>query len=373
MPSTLISVRRTALASFIGLIVFSNSSLLAQVSVTALSPTVKDVNVTSQQPATAHAYTSATLGAKYAGFVASVAADIGDEVKAQSILLVIDAPELTEAVNSAKARRDLAAADLEAAKAGLHAAESQAQRIAALVKSKALNEKIGEENQAQLQVTKAEFAASDARLKLAEADLGEAQASLGYATLRAPFDGVVTVRNVDPGDLVPATRSSLGLLQVDQVDRLRIVTFVPERDTVYLDVGDEAQIVFAALPHPPFKGRVARIAGALDPQTRSMRTEIDLPNPGGRLAPGFFGSATITLEQRTNALLLPAGAVRFSESGSPSIYVLKADQTVEVRAVKLGYDDGSMIEIREGLSANERVVGASLERLTSGQAVTVRP
>lgn len=192
---------------------------------------------------------------------------------------------------------------------------------------------------------------------------------LAYTRIPAPFDGTVSVRNVDPGDLVEADSGNI-LLEVASVSPLRVVTFIPEREAVWLNNGDKATLAFDAYPGQTFEALISRTAGVLDPKTRRMRTEIDLDNAKGLLFPGMYGKVSVELENRRNALVLPAGAVRLND-GAPHVYAIENDAVKRI-PVATGTDTGTEIEILSGLTGGEQIVANSIGRLRDGDAVSVK-
>jgi RND family efflux transporter MFP subunit len=311
-----------------------------------VQPTRRDFARDTMQPATAEAFYEADLGAKVSGHVSELKVDIGSHVKAGQTLARIAVPELTQARNAA-------------------AAEVAAQRSAY---DRTL------ELAAHNSVTQRAVAEAQSRLDTAIAHQGEAEAELEYTLLQAPFDGIVTLRTIDPGDMVYQASSPKGknepLLRVAKVDVIRVKTYVPERDSRWADIGDAATVTFEALPGRVFASAIARVSGALDPSTRTMLVEIDLPNGDGMIRPGFYGQTRIALEQREHALALPSTAVRIGDGGA---YVLALEgDTVRRRNVAIGLVDAQWTEITSGLDEGARVVAdGSTSSLTDGAQVRV--
>jgi HlyD family secretion protein len=341
--------------------------------VQTITPELRDLVRETIQPAKAKAYYSADLGVKLTGYVESVPADIGDRVKKGQALAVIAAPEMKEQRNALKAEERELETGVQAAEANLTAVESETSRIKDLVRKGSVTNKAGDEANNRLISAQAEVAAAKARLGTATARLAEIEAMIAYATLTAPFDGIVTYRSVDPGDLVQAAGGSKGgetLLRVAQVNKLRVVTHVPERDAVWLDVGDAVELEFDAFPGKVFSGKISRTAGALNGSTQRMQAEVDLDNSDGKLLPGLYGRAKISLEKRPGALVLPAGAVRFGQ-GPSHVYVV-VGSTVRHQPVTIGLDHGDWVEVLSGLSGNEQIVNGMIGRLPDGAVVTVK-
>ncbi|MCI0462925.1 MAG: efflux RND transporter periplasmic adaptor subunit [Gemmataceae bacterium] len=385
---------------------------------------------TTTQPATVHAFYEARVSARVAGYLEQLQADIGDRVEAGQVLGRIAVPELEKkrlryqaeilrlqadeaqaAVDGETARAEVKVrgaqvgqAQAEVKKAEAHRAADQAElhRIEGAAKSGVVDQGVvievrrrSEASVAGKQAAEAAVESARAALALAEAKHQAAQAALktsaartevvrkeldelstliDFATLRAPFSGMVTTRGVDPGDLVEASpkssRSGI-LFTVAHIDKVRIRVAVPERDAPPVDVGDAAEFRPHSFPGTVLAGKVARLAGGLDTHTRTMLVEVDLPNPARRLLPGMFGQVTLILEDRPGRMVLPAGAVQYSRSGAGQVYLVDDRSTVRRIDVKTGLDDGQRIEILEGLTGQERVVAAPAGRITEGQMVRV--
>lgn len=342
------SIRLSGLISVmvLGLGLLPDSTLGQVTAVQVVSPQSHDFVRTSSQPGTAEAFYEADLGAKVSGYVEELLVDIGTRVTAGQVLARIAVPEMIEARN--------------AILADVSALESQYDREAMLVERGSLTQGAAEE-------TKSRLAAALARQH-------EIEAQMKYATIQAPFDGVVTHRTIDPGDMIYEASSPKGgdqpLLKVAQVDLIRVKTYLPEHETVWADIGDPATITFDALPGQVFSGQIARVSGALDPSTRTMQVEIDLPNADGRILPGLYGRTEITLEIRRDVLALPASSVRFSEEGAYA-YVIADNGSAHHVAVEIGLDDGNWLEVTSGLSKNDRVVNGMIGSLAEGEQVRV--
>jgi RND family efflux transporter MFP subunit len=311
-----------------------------------VQPERRDFARDSVQPASAEAFFEAHLGAKFSGHVSELRVDIGARVKAGQVLARIAVPELIQARNAA-------------------AAEVTAQRSAydRTVELAAHNS-----------VTQRAVTEAQDRLDTALARQAEAEAELEYTAITAPFDGIVTLRTIDPGDMVYQASSPKGkaepLLRIAKVDVIRVKTYVPERESIWADVGDPATVTFEALPGRVFTSTVARVSGALDAATRTMLVEIDLPNGDGLIRPGLYGQARIALERRAHALALPSSAVKLGDGGAYVLVV--AGAAVHRKSVSLGLVDGQWTEISGGLDGGERVVAdAATANLADGAPVRV--
>ena len=225
-------------------------------------------------------------------------------------------------------------------------------------------------------VAEAAVKAAAAQTDVVRKELEELATMMQYAILKAPFRGVVTQRHVDPGDLVrniqDASESSREpLFEIAQVDRVRLRIAIPETEAPLARVGNAVSLKLRSLPDREFEGKISRMSRRLDESTRTMLVEVDMSNVEGLLIPGMYGEATVTLQTTPDALVVAATAVRFDETGNSSVYVVGADNTINVVAVTTGYDDGRQIQILSGLDASDRVAGGMLGRFKTGQKVKV--
>lgn len=392
----------------------------------------KDVIHTTSQPATVHPFFQADIISKVSGYIEDVFVDIGDSVKTGQPLCQITIPEMDKQREQVLARQERLKAELARAQAAVSVAEAQVsaseatveeaasnieQVIARLVADKAELERVIDlvdkqavtiamldEAQAQhdvsiatkisseaaLRSAKAKHEISKAQLKQTEAEVATAQAHLTecikeveeidamlqYTTLRAPFDGIITSRAIDPGDFVTGSSQSHGLVRrplfhCDHQERLRIRVAIPERDAADVDAGDPVTIRLDARPEQPIEATVTRAAQRLDTSTRTMLAEIDIENTDGALLPGMFGCATITTTVRTDAHVLPASALRSDAEGHSYVFVLNTENAVTKTPVVIGSDDGREIEILSGLDGTERVVDAFVGSIEQGQQVEI--
>lgn len=355
---------------FCGSLLFAGVDLAAA-TVQTIQPERRDLVRETTQPATAQAFYEADIGANVTGYVESVPVDIGDRVTQGQALARIAVPEIEEQRNALKAEERELETGVQSAEAKLSAVESETRRILDLAEKGSVTNKAGDEARSRLIAAQAEVAAATARLGTATARLKEVEALIAYGTLTAPFDGLVTYRALDPGDLVysAAQGGRSVLLRVAQVDKLRVVTHVPETDAVWLDVGDTVELEFDAFPGKVFEGGIARKSGALNDSTQRMQAEIDLDNLDGSLLPGLYGRVKISLEKRDNAFVLPAGAVRFGQ-GPAHVYVVSGS-TIRHQEVTVGLDHGEWVEVISGLGGGEQVVNGMVGRLADGATVTV--
>jgi RND family efflux transporter MFP subunit len=384
---------------------------------------------TSSQVGSLQAYESAQLFAKVSGYLESQEVDIGDRVKQGQRLAQIHAPEVLKdaeqgsaaldqarvALTQAESRLKTADAETRASQAAVAQAQAELERSRAnrkfreqeLARFKALRDKnavpqqILEEGQshrdaavaaeqaavAAVVKSEADVASASSRVEQTKADLLQARGGVrlaaimrekaeimaGYTRINSPYTGVITRRSFHPGDFVraPDAGTNVPLLTVARTDKMRVVTRVPDRDVPYLDRGDPATITLDALPGRTFQGKVARFAESEDP-SRTMRTEIDLDNPGNQLREGMYCVVTIVLEAPQATLTIPTSAlVREGADGLVSCFRV-VDGRAELVPIKVGRDDGNRVAVLEGLKEGDLVaVDPDADHLKPGQTVEV--
>ncbi len=343
----------------------------------------------TSQPAAVHPYFEAELASRVSGYVGSISADIGDEVKEGDVLATIDTPELKTQAERKEAeivflkfKTKQLEAGTQAIKAETHAEELEFKRISRLASTGAITQRAGDEAKSRLEgarakmaVVLAEVESSRAAVLVAEKELEELNTMVGFASLRAPFAGTVTHRALDPGDLVKSADSGKyddPLFRVARLDKVRVKVSIPELDSVHVNSGDPATFTCRALKGKSFTCAVSRTAGSINTTSGSMMVELDLDNPDGKLIPGLFGTAEIELERFEKAISLPATSVHFDEKGGNVRVYIISDGKVKVVPVETGYDDGKRIQILKGLSGSEQVINGMLGRFAGGEKVTIR-
>jgi RND family efflux transporter MFP subunit len=318
------------------------------------------------------AYEQAPVYAKVAGYVASIAVDIGDRVTEGQVLATLDVPEMAQ--QYAQAENQLAEQRAEVARAEADAGLRQIMfdRSHGLRARGAITEQDLDQARAESAKARAEVRLAQARARSREARLEELRALMDYARLRAPFAGIVTQRFLDRGALVQAAAASPAvspIVTVARIDTLRALVDVPEPEVPFVDRADRAVLDVASLPGRRFEGTVTRLAGALDPASRTMRTEVDIPNPDGTLLPGMYGSMTITVEAHPDAPSLPERVVRLQKERA-TVHVLDGDRAVE-RVVAAGLVVDGWVEILEGLTERDRIIASRGAIVSDGMRVEV--
>ena len=405
----------------------SETKTIKPVQVRTVSVTQQDVKKTSTQPATVHAFHKAEIRPRVSGYLTAVNVDIGDVVSEGDTLAVVDLPEMAAqrevlqariesrkaeeeqakagvalaaaAVKSAEAELDEAGSQLKSADAFLAAAEAEFNRTKDLVDRQSVEPRLLDEARkkrdaeaarkaalgsavasaaASVAVAEAKHDSAAADVKTAAADtktaekqLDELDVQMKFAQVTAPFTGIVTARRAEPGNLVGQSADESPLFEVSKVDVVRVRISVPERDAAYINRGDAVTLTFPSFEsQDPLEVQVTRTSGSLDPGTRMMLIEADVKNEDGRLIPGMFGQAQIALHTADGVAVLPARAVRFTETGEAYVYTV-SDDKVSVVSVDVGNDNGKEIEVVSGLEAGQTVIDAHLQRFTDGQQVEV--
>jgi RND family efflux transporter MFP subunit len=280
-------------------------------------------------PGEIHGYTETPVYAKVAGYLKQIAVDKGDRVHAGQLLAVLESPELDQQVKNAQASYDLRRAT--------------DQRFEVLRKTGVVS--LQDADQAH-----ADFLQAGAALQ-------QFRATQGYLTIVADFDGIVTARHADPGTLIPQSTggvaASTPILDMATTKPLRVYIDMPQSDAPFVKDGERAVVTVAEYGGRDFTGTVTRHPEALTPGTRTMRVEVDLPNEDGALLPGMYAQVEITLTDRRSVLRVPDDILIFRD-GKTWVPVIDGDR-LRVVEVRLGYDDGRLSEVTEGLTGDERI------------------
>jgi RND family efflux transporter MFP subunit len=307
-------------------------------------------------PGTTLPFRQATIYARVDGYLDRRLVDIGDRVKAGDLLAVISAPTIDQQVAQARADLVRLKADREYARTSLERFEA-ADRDGAVAKE-------------DLDLRRNAFNTAEAAVQAGVANLQQLTEQQGFERVIAPFDGIITQRSVDVGALITAgsSTSTTSLFAIAQNDVLRVYVNVPQPFVNDMDVGQPAQIRTRSVPNRVFTATVARSAGSLDPNTRTMLTEVDIPNPDGVLKPGMYVQVSLTAERVGQRWRVPASAVVFDAKGT-QLAIVGADHKVQLRPVLLGRDFGSEIEIASGIAGDEMIVTTPSAALTDGTQV----
>jgi RND family efflux transporter MFP subunit len=333
-------------------------------------------------------YQQVDLHAKVSGYIRWIKVDIGDRVRQGEVLALLEVPELQNQVEGAQAEVRHSQSDITRAQSEVVSAESTYSALHAeytrleaaskerpgLIAEQELDDARAKDQQAaaQVGVAKASLDAMQQQLGVSRATSSRFETMSKYEQIVAPFTGVVTKRYADTGTLIQAGQdnntNTLPVVQVAESDLLRLRMPVPESDVPYIQVGGDVQVKVNATGHT-FTGKIIRFSRALDTNTRTMLTEVDVPNRDLSLSPGMYAETTIQLLQKNNALILPGQAV--VQSGEQS-YVLVVDATnhVEKRNVTLGIQTSNRVEITSGLQAGDNVIASGQTGYQPGEVVS---
>jgi multidrug efflux system membrane fusion protein len=311
-------------------------------------------------PGTLQGEREAPIYARINGYLQRLNKDIGDRVKAGEVLALIDAPEAEQELQQARAT-------IEQIRARLGLAESSWQRAENLRKQDAVSQQDLDERSAARQQARADLAAAQANVRRLE----QLQA---YRRVTAPFDGVIVRRNVDVGTLIGAGNNGANreLFYIAQTDPLRIDVAVPQTSAGNVHAGQEVNVRLLERPGQPFKGSVARTAGALDAATRTLQVEVMLPNPDGKLLPGAYVEVNLPLANPAKNLVVPVAALQYRQNG-PRVAVVTKDaqgaERIALRPVKLGRDFGKTVEVVEGVKTEDAIVLNPHDAIEDGERV----
>ena len=313
--------------------------------------------VSVELPGQTQAYVQAPVFAQTSGYLKKWYSDIGTSVKAGDVLAEIDTPQVDQQLNQAKAT-------LKQAQAALDLSRVTYQRDQDLLQRRVIAQQ------------DFDTAASDLGVKQATVNADEAavlslQALEDFKIVKAPFDGIVTQRNTDIGALVNSG-SGNPLFVLAQVKPLRVYINVPENMAQDVAVGANAELRFNEFPGREFSGKVVRTSGAIDPNSRTLLTEVDVPNDSGELFPGAYTQVRLVTGANNRSVLIPANTLLFRSEGA-SVGVVNSNNLVELKKIKIGRDLGTQLEITQGLSLDDRVIVNPSDSLAAGQKVKIRP
>lgn len=327
------------------------------------------------------------LHAKVSGYLKSIHVDVGDYVRAGQLIAILEVPEMTQELAQASGSARRTALEVERARSDVKRAETAANirklsydRLAEVIKTRPnliaqqeIDDALARYNeaQAQLSAAKSALAAMEEQVNVANATKERVQTMMAYSRISAPFSGVITQRQGDPGALVQAGTAShtqaMPVVRLSQIDRLRLVLPVPESVVPRIRAGDPVEIRVDTLGKV-FQGKISRFSGRLDSATRTMETEVDLPNPSGAIKPGMYGYAMLRLDQRPHAVAVPVQAVT-GHGAEASVMAVDANKRLQERRIVAGIETPNMIEVLSGLRENEMVVIGNRARLKPGMPV----
>ena len=351
----------------IGLIVgfvprwFSHRQLVAEshtdsvLTVEAISPVPSRPDLGTPLPADVQAFVQASIHARASGYLKKWYVDIGDSVTNGQLLAEIETPEVDQQLAQARA-------ELDQARANLSLAKITADRWTDLLKTASVSEQEAAEKQS-------DHTLKQANLEAAQANVQRLESMKSFASITAPFAGTITVRNTDIGQLVAAD-SGMELFTLAQTDPLRVYVRVPQQYAHAILPGQKAQLVFREVAGKNFTATVTRTAGAVDPVSRTLQVELQVPNPRGEILAGSYAQVSFNEAADNHVLTLSDNALIFRAEGM-QIAVVDADGIVHLRSVTLGRDFGNTVEVLSGLQASDRVINNPPDSIADGMTVQI--
>jgi len=331
--------------------------------------------------------------AKVAGYVKNINVDVGSRVRQGDLLAVLEVPEMANDQDRAQSVLSRSQAEVARARDELQRAEQSrsiahlsysrladvSKRKAGLVAQQEIDDAQSKDLVAQAQVSaaKSSLSAAEQQVQVSTAELQKIKTLLNYTRVTAPFSGVITKRYADTGSMIQAGTSSstqvMPLVKLSENSLLRLVLPVPESAVPTVHIGQQVEVRVPTLDRS-FPGKVARFADKLAMATRTMDTEVDVPNPSLILIPGMFAEVNLTLSRHAAALTVPLPAVDPGEEESTGrVTVVTPDNRVEIRQVKLGLQNAADVEILSGLREGELVVTGNRSSLRAGEQVRPKP
>lgn len=352
--------------------------------VTVAFPTHGPATTDLVLPGSVQAIQETAIYSRVDGYLRRRRVNIGDHVQSGQVLAEIDTPELDQQVYQAKAALAQAISALQQMRASLQHTQTQLDynrtnldRWRSMKERNLVAQQDVDDRQVQVNAGQADVAAAQANVAAAEANVTANSANVkrlvdlqSFQNIRAPFAGVITVRNVDNGALIGAGSSTntQPLFRLAETDSLRIFVNVPQAYVASVAPGLKTELSVREFPQRHFTAQVASLAGALDPVSRTMLTEVRMSNEGELLRPGMYADVKFQLTRKEPPLIVPAGALIF-RSGLPRVATLAGSNKVRFQTVQIGRDYGSTVEVVDGLSDKDRLLIAPPDDLQDGDAV----
>ncbi|HTV85946.1 MAG TPA: efflux RND transporter periplasmic adaptor subunit [Dyella sp.] len=332
----------------------TNRDAVATVNVTTVQSAPQDQQLTL--PGTVASWQDAQIYARTTGYVAKWNVDIGTRVKKGQRLAELDTPDVDNQLLQGKAQMRTDVANMNFAKI-------TADRYEKLVQQGLVAAQTGDQYVAQ-------YKADLATVQADEANVAHLQNLEDFKHITAPFDGVITQRNLDIGALIDAGSTGSNLFVIADTSKLRVYVDVPENYAASIRVGMPAEVSLNTYGAKPIAGTVARTADALDPTTRTLRTEIDVDNASQALVPGVYANVKLAVSTATRDFIVPANTLLFRSEGM-RVALVDSQQHIHLQPITLGRDFGSTVEVVDGLHDNDRIVISPPDSIYEGQQVNV--
>jgi RND family efflux transporter MFP subunit len=328
--------------------------------------------VSVRLPAITQAFAQANIYARASGYISRREVDIGSHIKTGQLLVAITAPEVSHQIAQAEGTLASLQAALQQATANRDLAKDTWNRDSRLVQQGDLSPQQGDTDRLNFEAQNAAVAVAAANIQAQAAQLQVLRQQKAYQSVLSPFVGIVTQRNVDVGDLVQADAASgTFLFTVMQTDTIRIQLHVPQDEAFGVVRGVEAVLRVPEIPDRTFPGTVTRTANSLQPDTRTLRTEIDVPNPDQALSPGLYCTVELRIPRKTPSLIVPSDAIIFNRNGLGVAVV--EDGIARIRPVNVVRDFGTTVEVNRGVQDGDQVILTPPTDLIDGRRVTIRP
>jgi RND family efflux transporter MFP subunit len=326
--------------------------------------------------------------AKVAGYVKTISVDVGDRVKPGQLLAVLEIPEMSNDLTRAQAALERSRAEVSRARDELQRAQAAHDinhlsytRLEAVSKTRpglVAQQEIDDahsrdlQTEAQISAARSALSVSEEQVHVTEADQARVKTMFDYTRVTAPFDGVVTKRFANTGSMIQAgtasTTQAMPLVRLSQNSLLRLILPVPESQVPLIKIGKSVEVSVPTL-HRTFKGTIARFSDNVQLSTRTMDTEVDVPNPSLVIVPGMYAEVTFSIEESKDALAIPLQAIGGAEN-KRTVFLVNESGHIEERPVEVGIETSDSAEIRSGLHPGDLVVVGGRSQLKAGQQVT---
>jgi len=310
-------------------------------------------------PGALQAFVESPIYARTNGYLKKWYKDIGSNVKQGDLLAEIDTPEIDQQLSQARA-------DLGTSQANVNLSATTAARYQDLIKTDSVSKQ-------EVDNAVGDYNAKKAMVQSAEANVKRLEDLESFKRVYAPFTGVITQRNVDTGTLINAGNGGAAkeLFDLAQIDPIRAFVAVPQTFAPSIRSGQHACLELSEMSGQKFCGQVARTADSIDPGTRTLRTEVDVPNPAGKLLPGAYAEVHFDVKVSGNLLSLPVSALLFRPDGTMAA-VVGTDSKIQLKRIAIGRDFGSTVEVLQGLDASDFVVDNPPDSMETGEPVHVK-
>ncbi|HKN86167.1 MAG TPA: efflux RND transporter periplasmic adaptor subunit [Nitrospiraceae bacterium] len=346
------------------------------ITVGTATPIRQDLAIRLAYTADIQPYQQVNIFSRVDGYIAKLHVDKGDLVKANQLLVEVDHTDYVHAVNRAKANLVAARADVLRQDANVRNAKLQLTRMEALIKNQFISQQDLDNAQIGYDMAVAQLESLRAQVKQMEVALQQAETNLTYSYIRAPFAGYIAERNLDAGAFVSGSTGSTstmsrGILNLHEIDTVRTLIEVVEKDVPLVRIGQKAEVRAEAYPDRVFAGTVTRVVQALNRQTRTMTVEVDLPNQDHLLKGGMFARVEVMVGTHENAVQIPADALtRLDEL--QYVYVVQDGKALQI-PVEVGERVETRIEITKGLTGTEQVIVSGKDLVSDGTPVDAQP